>query len=60
MSPRCQHTRTERGKDIPLRWGSHRSEVCLDCGMFRQLGPRPLPWRPAEEYQQATEDRDDE
>jgi len=53
----CHHPRTERGKDVPRRWGSFRSEVCCDCGCFRTLTHHnePVgPWRPVDEYEQAT------
>lgn len=67
----CAHGVTTRGKDIPRRWGSYRSEVCTACGAFRArthitttdpLGeivhdPRG-DWRPAEEYDDATNPED--
>jgi len=53
----CKHTRTKRGKNAPRRWGSYRTIVCLDCGMFQlashlnEAGDR---WHPAAEYEDAT------
>lgn len=51
----CGHLRTKRGKDAPRRWGSFRTEVCLDCGAFRTHGHDPgrshmSSWKPASEY----------
>lgn len=63
----CAHPNTKRGKDIPRRWGTYRSEVCLDCGMFRprthittsdHLGEVAGDWRPADEYEDATTPED--
>lgn len=60
----CGHPRTERGKDAPMRYGSKRTEVCLDCGAFRTHSHTdPLcwlsAWRPADEYAEATAESDD-
>jgi len=54
----CSHTETIRGADIPLRHGSCRSEVCLNCGAFRELDHhgnlrRDGAWQPASEYADA-------
>lgn len=53
----CKHERTSRGANIPLRWGSARSEVCRDCGAFRERDHhgnlRDARWRPASEYAEA-------
>lgn len=35
MTIDCQHPSTKRGKNIPLRYGSWRSEVCRGCGAYR-------------------------
>lgn len=62
----CEHRRTERGKDIPRRHGSFRSEVCLDCKAFRARDHHdeivtgyPGRWRPAEQYASDTADTED-
>ncbi len=60
----CPHTDTKRGKDYPLRYGSHRTEVC-SCGLWRTHGhdagrSQMSAWRPASEYAEATAERDDE
>jgi hypothetical protein len=53
----CSHTDTIRGADIPLRYGSCRSEVCLNCGAFRERDHhdnlRRGAWHPASEYADA-------
>lgn len=63
----CEHRRTERGKDIPRRYGSYRSEVCLDCKAFRARDHHDQlitdsrgGWRPAEQYDSETAESDDE
>lgn len=68
----CKHERRARGKDIPLVYGSHRSQICLDCGAFRRHGHNVDPdselfpvsgalyeWRPASEYADATAEPED-
>jgi hypothetical protein len=57
----CTHARTKRGLNIPLRYGSHRSEVCISCGSFRHIAHssdrRPIGgWKPASQYEAATEE----
>ena len=59
----CPHAKTERGKDVPLRYGSYRSEVCVECGAFRTRDHHDVVnvrWRPASEYEQATDEDEDE
>jgi hypothetical protein len=67
----CGHPRTVRGLDVPLVWGSRRSQVCVDCGAFRThghhhgddpdvRGPDVSGWHPACEYVDATSRRDEE
>lgn len=60
----CLHCATMRGADIPLRYGSHQSEVCLACGMFRPVshaGRSPCgDWRPASEFVHATAPQGDD
>jgi hypothetical protein len=55
----CSHTDTIRGANIPLRYGSCRSEVCLNCGAFRERdhhGNLRSSWQPASEYAEAIAD----
>jgi hypothetical protein len=58
----CKHTTTERGPDIPLRYGSWRSEVCTDCGAWRCVGhshPEPMgDWRTDDINERAKEDEE--
>lgn len=57
MSVPCAHSKTFRGKDIPRRYGSNRSEVCSDCGCYRALDHFDHvlgDWRPASEYESDT------
>lgn len=62
----CSHTETVRGKDIPRRYGSYRSEVCVTCGRFRALTHHNDEvainghWRPASEYDAAVASSEDE
>jgi acyl-CoA reductase-like NAD-dependent aldehyde dehydrogenase len=61
----CTHETTERGKDYPLAHGSHRTEVCPSCGWWRTHGHDAArshmgSWRPASEYEAATEPVEDE
>lgn len=60
----CHHTRTARGKDAPRAYGSWRTEVCQDCGAFRTYTHNPpdahvSAWRPADEYADATAEREE-
>lgn len=55
----CQHMAVIRGADVPLRYGSHRTQVCISCGAFRTHGhdaarSQMSHWRPAESYAMAT------
>lgn len=34
----CAHINIERGPDIPLRYGSYKTEVCKDCKAWRSFG----------------------
>jgi len=54
----CRHESTRRGKDVPRRWGSFRTEVCASCGAFRTHGHDPgkshlSGWYSASEYDNA-------
>lgn len=63
QSEHCDHKETFRGKDIPRRYGSYRSEVCQQCGSFRPLTHHDDavgPWEPAEKYEPATTPYEDE
>ena len=67
MSDECRHERTKRGKDIPRVYGTYRSQVCIDCGMFRArdhynkiVNDSRGAWRPAERYAEDTSERDDD
>ena len=62
----CSHANTKRGEDMPLVYGSARTEVCVDCGSFRQRTHHdevPMGfagrWRQASEYDDAIR-QDDE
>lgn len=58
----CAHANTKRGDDIPRRYGSYRSRVCVDCGAFEartHFDELAWPWRPSSEYAEATR-KDDE
>lgn len=53
MDAPCKHTDTFRGEDSPRRWGSDRTEVCAECGMYRRTDhyDRDLSgWLPAVQY----------
>ena len=56
----CEHLHTFPGKDIPLRYGSYRSEVCGNCGDYRWMSHSDDStigtWRPASGYEADTED----
>lgn len=59
----CQHVSTKRGKDIPRRWGSFRTQVCCDCGDYRWLThhDEPVgPWHSAREYAAAVAEDQEE
>jgi hypothetical protein len=60
----CGHTRTKRGENVPLRWGSARSEVCVDCGAFRTHSHTDptrwlSEWKPAARYAEAIKPSED-
>lgn len=61
----CAHKRYRRGKDVPRRWGSYRTRLCLDCGAYQthsHIAP-PLPdtpWKPSDGYEADTTRSDDE
>jgi hypothetical protein len=59
----CQHLSVHQGKNAPRRYGSYRTEVCNDCGMFRLTGHNPRKpmsgWKPASEYAAAISEDDD-
>lgn len=62
---KCSHERRIRGANIPRRYGSFRSQVCLDCGAFRAMTHHDEPhgkWLPAEQYaaEIVNEDEEDE
>jgi len=67
---KCSHVHVVRGEDAPRVYGSWRTQVCLDCGAFREHGhnDRPVPsrpwpghdWRPASEYEDAVAKREDD
>jgi hypothetical protein len=61
----CAHAVAGRGRDAPLRYGSHRTEVCRACGAFRTHGHDAArsnlsDWRAASEYADATADREED
>lgn len=61
----CAHTKTKRGKDAPLRYGSYRTEVCKTCGAYRTHGhdmhrSNMSKWQPASAYENATSDNDED
>lgn len=60
----CPHLSTKRGDDLPRRWGSYQSEVCLFCGSFRALthhgAPTSSGWQPSTEYAAQTAETEDE
>lgn len=60
----CQHDKFERGRNIPLRYGSHQSHVCKACGAYRHAshsdGSAIGEWKPADQYEWATREDDDE
>lgn len=53
----CKHPETRRGRNIPRRYGSYRSQICLACGSFRTLTHHDEvvgAWQPAAQYDAAT------
>lgn len=68
MPDECLHTHTERGKDAPRRWGSFRTQICIDCGAFRLHAHTDDPseppgwcksgWRPMSAYTEATAEQE--
>lgn len=59
----CKHLKTERGKDIPRRYGSYQTEVCCICGAFRTMDHYfrgVSDWMPANEYERRIAATDDE
>lgn len=58
----CRHADTFRGEDSPRRWGSDRTQVCAECGMYRRTThfDQPLTdWLPASQYlEDIAEDED--
>lgn len=45
----CPHEWVNDGPRIPLRYGSAPTEVCTDCGAWRDIRPPVGAWRPAAE-----------
>lgn len=43
----CAHEWVNDGPRIPARWGSFATEICTDCGAWRQTRS-PSRWEPAE------------
>lgn len=43
----CTHEWVNEGPRIPLRWGSGATEICTDCGAWRQTRVPNEPWAPA-------------